>query len=478
MHDGLICIIRDSPDGVDSVTLAQEVLKFRNPDPRLAHHAVKSILSSDPRCRLGEDGLWRPVTPADRDDRPLEELPWSAVLLLTDPTGANQTTPVYLSAWSLNDPPRPLLSAWLVDPEGLSHEEQEVLRSPRDETYEQDREATLGRAARLLNATMPVFLSGQQQRILAYRLSCIGESLTDDSILVSQLLRLAELPPPRPIDFAGCYRALFDRAPTVSSAFSHGEGFAEIVTTLIRRLVRNGIRDRDALDARERTQTLDMDWSGKAFTPEDIASLPSSSGVYGFKDREGRFIYIGKALNLRRRLLGYFRSTEESPAKLDALRRDAYDLTIHRCGSELESLVLEHRLIRKYSPRLNKQTGVEERKGPYRPIEDCIVVMPHAQEDMLVSFWFRKNQKILLKALRADMSELDGLGGELESFFFSDRTPSSPEDFPEQEIVSRWLKRHIEQLPTVLVHRMGAVEEIIAGIRGAALELSERPSRT
>jgi hypothetical protein len=475
MHDELIRYIRDNPDGVDSVTLARRFLKFKNPDPRLAHHALTRILSTEPRCELDDDGLWRPVTTrAGQDDRPLDALPWTAVLVLTDPTGVHPSRAVHLSGWSLSTPPRLLFSEWLIDPRGLPREEHAVLCSPHDGAYERDREEVLTEVARTLGDSLPLFLSGRQQRILAHRLSLIGESLTDDTMLASQLFRLAELPMPRPIDLESCYRTVFERTPVTTSALSHGECFAELAASLLHRLVKAGVTNRRELEEREYARTLDMSWSNKAFRPDDITSQPPLPGVYGFKDRQGAFLYIGKARNLRRRLLSYFRDTEESPAKLHALRREAYALTIHRCGSELESLVLEHRLIRKHAPRLNKQTAVDERKGTYTPIEDCIVLMPHAEDDTLMSFWFRKGQKVLLRALRADMSEFDGLGPELESFFFSPRTPVSPADFPEQEIAFRWLKRHIEQLPTVPVHRMGGIEEVLCGLRSAVGEYHER----
>lgn len=85
---------------------------------------------------------------------------------------------------------------------------------------------------------------------------------------------------------------------------------------------------------------------------EKVNSLPNRPGVYFFKDRQGEIIYIGKAKNLRRRVASYFRPAGRDIKKsilLSHLRDLDYQLT----ASELDALILEDRLIKKYQPRYN-----------------------------------------------------------------------------------------------------------------------------
>jgi hypothetical protein len=290
-------------------------------------------------------------------------------------------------------------------------------------------------------------------------------------MLVSQLLRIADLTLPRPLTLESCCRAALGQDPVLTAACTHGESLAQCTAELIETIRNRGLVTRDGLEDLEQRETLEMDWSDKAFTAEDISALPGTPGVYGFTDKQGQYIYIGKAKSLKRRLMGYFRNTEESPEKLTALRRDAHDLTVHKCGSELESLILEYRLIRKHNPLLNTKVEVNERKGSFRPIDDCIVLMPHAEGGRIMSFWFRREQKIVLKPLTIDhMPAQRPLSDEIRSFFFSDKLEPSPTDFPEQEIVFRWLKRHYDALPVVPVHRLGSAEETAENLRCLAEE--------
>jgi len=90
--------------------------------------------------------------------------------------------------------------------------------------------------------------------------------------------------------------------------------------------------------------------------------LPRSPGVYLFRDRSGRVLYVGKATNLRARVRSYF-STDDR-RKVGALLRSTERIDHKVCGSTLEAEVLETRLIRDLLPRYN-QRGTRWRRAPY-----------------------------------------------------------------------------------------------------------------
>jgi len=85
-----------------------------------------------------------------------------------------------------------------------------------------------------------------------------------------------------------------------------------------------------------------------------LAALPKKPGCYIFRDEAGEVLYVGKAKVLRSRVRSYFQSGAHgsNPAKLSMVRK-IVDLETVVVGSELESLILESTLIKKYSPRYN-----------------------------------------------------------------------------------------------------------------------------
>ncbi len=84
-----------------------------------------------------------------------------------------------------------------------------------------------------------------------------------------------------------------------------------------------------------------------------VASLPRSPGVYVFRDAAGRALYVGKAVDLRRRVRQYF--GQDDRRKVPQLLREAASLDHVVCANELEASVLEVRLIHELAPRFNRQ---------------------------------------------------------------------------------------------------------------------------
>ena len=84
-----------------------------------------------------------------------------------------------------------------------------------------------------------------------------------------------------------------------------------------------------------------------------LDNLPTSPGVYLMKNDQGQVIYVGKAINLRNRVRSYFRELKPDQAKTKALVKHIVDLEYILADNELEALVLECNLIKKYRPKYN-----------------------------------------------------------------------------------------------------------------------------
>ena len=84
-----------------------------------------------------------------------------------------------------------------------------------------------------------------------------------------------------------------------------------------------------------------------------ISQIPTSPGIYQFKNENGKIIYIGKAKNLRNRVKSYLNNSHANNAKTQALVQKITDVEVIIVDSEAEALMLEDTLIKKHKPRYN-----------------------------------------------------------------------------------------------------------------------------
>ncbi len=84
---------------------------------------------------------------------------------------------------------------------------------------------------------------------------------------------------------------------------------------------------------------------------ESVRTFPHNPGVYLMRDADSKIIYIGKAKDLRRRVLSYFTGGRDLKTRIlvDKIREIEYIIT----GNDYEALILENNLIKKWNPRYN-----------------------------------------------------------------------------------------------------------------------------
>lgn len=87
---------------------------------------------------------------------------------------------------------------------------------------------------------------------------------------------------------------------------------------------------------------------------EKSAALPFTPGVYFMKDEEGNILYIGKARSLRKRVRSYFLNKAQLP-KIDILMSKVADIDYIQTSTEVDALLLESHLVKKYKPRYNAE---------------------------------------------------------------------------------------------------------------------------
>jgi excinuclease ABC subunit C len=96
----------------------------------------------------------------------------------------------------------------------------------------------------------------------------------------------------------------------------------------------------------------------------DRSHLPTSPGVYIFKDDGDRVVYVGKAKNIRSRVANYFTKGGDGRPKIAELRERVARIDFIATRSETEALVLEANLIKRHRPRFNASLK-DDKSYPY-----------------------------------------------------------------------------------------------------------------
>ncbi|NJN77997.1 MAG: GIY-YIG nuclease family protein [Saprospiraceae bacterium] len=130
------------------------------------------------------------------------------------------------------------------------------------------------------------------------------------------------------------------------------------------------------------------------FTMEQLHALPEDCGVYYFHNQNNEVIYVGKSINIKKRIMEHFAA---KTAKAQKMQCDVHDITFEVTGSELAALLLESHEIKTLLPRYN--TAQKPRKKTY-----CIfkyqdeegyqrLSVARTQKDLDVVFDYKKKRR-------------------------------------------------------------------------------------
>ena len=91
----------------------------------------------------------------------------------------------------------------------------------------------------------------------------------------------------------------------------------------------------------------------RGFSPERLKHYPTTSGVYVMRDEQQKVLYVGKAKNLRSRLLQYFAKGGDGRSKVPYLVKAIAEIDTIVVPSEKDALLLEDTLIKQHQPKYN-----------------------------------------------------------------------------------------------------------------------------
>ena len=146
------------------------------------------------------------------------------------------------------------------------------------------------------------------------------------------------------------HRALDDTLATVI-VFEHMLAQKETTETL-NLLINEGIKESLLPDA---------------ISLEKLHQLPEECGVYYFHDSEGDVVYVGKSINIQKRVMQHFAKTNSKATKL---QRVVTDISFELTGSELAALLLESKEIKRLNPAVN--VAQKERSYKFAIVEGSV----------------------------------------------------------------------------------------------------------
>jgi hypothetical protein len=145
---------------------------------------------------------------------------------------------------------------------------------------------------------------------------------------------------------------------------------------------------------------------------------PATPGVYILKDDTDQALYVGKAVNLRRRLRAHFADRRWRGLKPGMSRASGAEWVV--VGSELEALLREASLIQELEPPVNVQNGppaLATRGIPRALVKDVVVVLPSVDEDSVELIGARVDGGWTIQRTRRDGADVEVHARRLRRFF-------------------------------------------------------------
>ncbi|GAB2817022.1 exonuclease domain-containing protein [Ferruginibacter profundus] len=205
-------------------------------------------------------------------------------------------------------------------------------------------------------------------------------------------------------------------------------------------------------------------WLPLHLDKKEIDQLPSKPGVYYFHNNKDKIVYVGKAINIKKRVSSHFTHNDPDRKRQNFLR-NIHKVTYRECATELEALVLESTEIKRLWPLYNRSQKQPLQKYALYLFEDARGYMRLAIDkkkkniQSLYVFNLLHEGLVLLKKM-VDEFELDA------KLCFLDKTPFTTSDYEFLEPpaiyngkINRALEALNEQLPTFVVMDEGIKAE-------------------
>src|SRR4051812_11802351 len=187
------------------------------------------------------------------------------------------------------------------------------------------------------------------EAFLRHAYARLGQKLTNPKLCTLRLARrLLPRPPTYRLDALTTYFGIKNKGR--HRALGDAEATALVLARLLDIAAERGIQTIDGLFA---LQGSPVGRKPRGVDESVVQALPSGPGVYLLKDTDGHILYVGKSIHVRQRVREHLRGGSPDQPRLRQRMKRIVDVEGIACGSELEALFLESRLIKRYLPEAN-----------------------------------------------------------------------------------------------------------------------------
>jgi predicted GIY-YIG superfamily endonuclease len=209
-----------------------------------------------------------------------------------------------------------------------------------------------------------------------------------------------------------------------------------------------------------------VDFSRFSFGPGFLQQLPGESGIYIMKDREGTVLYVGKSRNLKRRVSSYFSPRALGQPKIARIHERLYSIEVEQTGNEVEALLLEMRLIKRFRPAVNLQTEIHARRANRHEGRNLLLFVADAESRGVRIYFFRNGIFAGKQAAPMRHPPSKRLREKIRSLYFNQgRGRKRRGETWEKEIVSRWLTANQRRLNCLDVDEAKNFEAVLDLLR-------------
>jgi len=439
LRSRLCKFLEEHPAGASSDVLAREALGLAGAVGPVADKVVAAAADGDARISQRSNGLWALGEPGERRIR---DTPFAAIALKTEGDGAFRTVREAAAVrFSLDGESMVYTSSLEESTSGSAYDS--LADFIGDAVPVAFRLPGVRRSLDRWRASM----GGRWQPEVGLCLFRMGRSRFPDAV-IPDLSALAE---------AGGWAHMAGQA-TGDVARQK----ADLATYLLEAYLEGGVATVDEVLLNLHPDPEPVHFDSYAFDEAYLNELPEAPGIYLMRDRDSTVIYVGKSVNLRSRVGTYFARKDARPEKTQRILDRIWSVEIEVVGSELEALLLEHRLIQLCKPEFNVQAEVHAGEPGRIAGKRVILVLPSADPEGVELFCLRTGTLEQIHA-RRDHSNWSDVEGSLEDLYFARRSvaPSPPEAL---EIVRRWATRRKDSVNVVDVEG-NTKEEVVRLVR-------------
>ncbi|MYC12372.1 MAG: hypothetical protein F4Y39_01455 [Gemmatimonadetes bacterium] len=253
----------------------------------------------------------------------------------------------------------------------------------------------------------------------------------------------------------------------VSDRGAEGEASlqADVLLHLLERCEEEGLNTIESVTAALYPDPISINFDAYTFDEVFLSALPELPGVYIMRDREGGVIYVGKAVNLRRRVGSYFARRSERPEKTQQILNRIWSMEVETVGSELEALLLEAKLIALCQPEFNTQLDVHKRDVELGNLKNIVLILPSAEPECVELFCVVDSTSFAQVRARKDLWNWEAVERTLHEFYFFAELESDLVTGDAFEILKSWMVAKRDAINWVDMDRSGSSDNALRIVR-------------